>query len=133
MPLKDDPLPELRPTRWWQSLFGITPMFNRRDRVTAYLIVGYFLLWLGVFAAGMIYGAIADPGELAWAQFWHVYLYISAGLLVCSTLWLGIGGLRDLASLFRNLRSAQRDYSDTGEAAHAHPEPIAITLEESDR
>jgi hypothetical protein len=47
-----------------------------------------------------------------------VYIYISAGLLVCTTVWLGIGGLRDLASLFRDLRSADRDYSDTGEVKH---------------
>jgi solute:Na+ symporter, SSS family len=111
-------LPLFRPTKRWQTIFGITPMFNRRDRVTAYLIVGYFLVWLGVFAVGMIYGAIVDPGALAWARFWHFYLYISAGLLVVTTIWLGIGGLGDMASLFRSLRSADRDFSDTGEAAH---------------
>ena len=111
-------LPDLRPTQWWQTIFGITPMFNRRDRATAYLIVGYFLFWLGVFAVGMIYGTIVDPGELAWAKFWHVYIYISAGLLVCSTVWLGIGGLRDLVSLFRSLSDVDRDYSDTGEVKH---------------
>jgi SSS family solute:Na+ symporter len=109
-------LPNLRPTRWWQTIFGITPMFNRRDRITAYLIVGYFVAWLGVFAAGMIYGTLFDPGALVWAKFWHVYIYISAGLLVLCMLWLGIGGLRDLASLFRSLRGTDRDYSDTGEA-----------------
>lgn len=93
-------------------------MFNRRDRVTAYLIVGYFMFWLGVFCAGMIYGTLFDPGEMAWAKFWHVYIYISAGLLVCTTVWLGIGGLRDLASLFHSLRSADRDFTDTGEVKH---------------
>ena len=115
--VKGEELPELRPTKWWQTIFGITPMFNRRDRVTAYLVVGYFLVWLGVFAAGMIYGFVADPGDAAWARFWHVYIYISAGLLVITTVWLGIGGLRDLVSLFRSLRTADRDYSDTGEGA----------------
>ena len=115
--VKGEELPELRPTKWWQTIFGITPMFNRRDRVTAYLVVGYFLFWLGVFAAGMIYGFVADPGDAAWARFWHVYIYISAGLLVITTVWLGIGGLRDLVSLFRSLRTADRDYSDTGEGA----------------
>jgi solute:Na+ symporter, SSS family len=116
-------LPTLRPTKRWQTIFGITPMFNFRDRVTAYLIVGYFLAWLGVFAAGMVYGAIADPGAFAWAQFWHIYIYISAGLLVVTTFWLGIGGLRDVASLFRSLRAKDRDYSDTGEAASASTSP----------
>jgi SSS family solute:Na+ symporter len=111
-------LPTLRPTRWWQTIFGITPMFNRRDRITAYLVVGYFLVWLAVFAIGMIYGTLYHPGDAVWAQFWHVYIYISTGLLLVTTVWLGIGGLRDLASLFRSLRRADRDYSDTGEMAH---------------
>jgi SSS family solute:Na+ symporter len=109
-----EPLPELRPTRWWQTIFGITPMFNQRDRLTAYLIVGWFLAWLGVFAAGMIYGWIADPGPLAWAKFWRVYLYISFGVLVGTTVWLGIGGLRDLRNLLGSLRSTERDFNDDG-------------------
>jgi hypothetical protein len=33
-------------------------------------------------------------------------------------LWLGIGGLRDLASLFRSLSGSRRDYSDTGEGGN---------------
>jgi len=115
---KGDELPKLLPTQWWQTLFGITPMFNRRDRLTAYLIVGWFLAWLGVFAARMTYGWIADPGETAWAKFWHVYIYLSFGLLICTTLWLGIGGLRDLRNLMRNLRSTERDLSDDGTVKH---------------
>ncbi|MEI6390413.1 MAG: hypothetical protein WCT12_04835 [Verrucomicrobiota bacterium] len=116
---KGEPLPRLVPTRWWETIFGITPMFNRRDRLTAYLIVGYFLAWLGVFAAGMVYGLLADPGQWAWAKFWHVYLYISFVLLVGTTLWLGIGGLRDLRNLLRSLRSTERDFSDDGSVMHA--------------
>jgi solute:Na+ symporter, SSS family len=125
-------LPMLRPSKWWQTIFGITPMFKRRDRVTAYVIVGYFLVWLGVFAAGTIYGALFDPGELAWARFWQVYIYISAGLLVVTTIWLGVGGLRDMANLFRSLRGEDRDYSDTGEAAPGDPATPAATAAQSE-
>jgi hypothetical protein len=57
---------------------------------------------------------VVDPGQAAWAKFWHVYLYFSFGLLVSSTLWLGIGGLRDLRNLLHNLRSTKRDHSDDG-------------------
>jgi hypothetical protein len=122
--VKGEELPDLLPTKKWQTLFGITPMFNRRDRLTAYLIVGWFLVWLGVFAAGMIYGAVADPGEAAWAKFWHVYLYIGFAVLVSTTLWLGIGGLRDLRNLLRSLASTERDFSDDGSVKHA-PIPAA--------
>lgn len=116
--VQGEELPNMRPTRWWQNFFGITPMFNRRDRITAYVIVGWFLVWLGVFIVGMIYGWVADPSDAVWAKFWHVYLFISVGVLVGSTLWLGIGGLRDLRRLFRSLRSAERDFSDDGTVKH---------------
>jgi SSS family solute:Na+ symporter len=118
--VEGEALPELRPVKRWQSVFGITPMFNTRDRITAYVVVGWFLVWMGVFAIGMIYGTLADPGEAAWARFWHLYLYISFGLLVCTTLWLGIGGCRDMASLFRSMRETNRDFGDTGESKHNH-------------
>ncbi|MBN8460072.1 MAG: hypothetical protein J0M04_19770 [Verrucomicrobia bacterium] len=108
-------LPELRPTKRWQTIFGITPMFNGRDRLTAYLIVGWFLVWLGVFAGGMIYGTIVGPSEMAWAGFWQVYLYVGFGLLVCTTLWLGIGGVRDMIHLFRSMKGTDRDFGDTGD------------------
>jgi hypothetical protein len=97
-------------------VFGITPMFNRRDRLTAYAVVGYFLFWLVVFAAGMLYGHFRQPSDAVWAKYWHAYIYISAGLLLVTTVWLGIGGLRDLRNLFRSLSTGKRDYSDTGEA-----------------
>jgi SSS family solute:Na+ symporter len=112
--VKGEALPELQPTKWWQTIFGITPMFNRRDRLTAYLVVGWFVAWLGVFGVGMIYGLIADPGQLAWAKFWHFYLYLSFSLLIGTTLWLGIGGLRDLRNLIYSLCSTERDFSDDG-------------------
>jgi SSS family solute:Na+ symporter len=115
---KGEPLPELRPTQWWQSIFGITPMFNRKDRLTAYIIVGWFLFWLGVFAGGMVYGYLVDPGEAFWAKFWHVYLYVSFAVLVGSTVWLGIGGIKDVINLFKSMRATDRDFSDTGETRH---------------
>lgn len=124
--VKGEELPVLLPTKWWERIFGITPMFNRRDRITAYVVVGWFLAWLGVFAAGMIYGYAADPGEATWARFWHGYLFISFGLLIGTTLWLGIGGIRDVRDLFRSMSAGDRDFSDTGECKHG------VTLESKD-
>ena len=73
--------PEHHLVKWWQAIFGITPMFDRRDRLTAYAIVGFFLFWLGVFIVGTAYGVMSlydlvprIPVE-DWAAFWHaVYL-----------------------------------------------------------
>ena len=115
---KNEVLPELRPTRWWQSIFGITPMFTLRDRITAYIIVGWFLFWLGTFIAGMTYGYFANPGDAVWVNFWYVYLCLNFTVLVGTTLWLGIGGIKDVLSLFKTMGASGRDFSDTGESKH---------------
>jgi hypothetical protein len=81
-------------------------------------VVGWFLAFLGVFIVGMVYGYLVDPGEAVWARFWHVYLFISFGLLAVSTVWLGIGGLKDVRNLFTSLQQSGRDFSDTGEMKH---------------
>jgi SSS family solute:Na+ symporter len=116
--ITDEALPVLRPTRWWQSIFGITPMFNLRDRITAYIIVGWFLFWLGTFIVGMIYGFFAKPSDAVWVTFWYVYLCLNFAVLVGTTVWLGIGGIKDVLSLFSTMGAADRDFSDTGESKH---------------
>jgi SSS family solute:Na+ symporter len=102
------------PTRWHEKIFGIDREFNRRDRLIAYMIVGWFLMWLLVFAIGTIYAWLAQPGETDWAQFWLIYLYILFGMAVITTLWFTIGSCSDLLYFFRSLRTQQRDYSDDG-------------------
>lgn len=114
----DELLPELRPTRWWQTIFGITPMFNRRDRITAYLIVGWFLFWLGTFVVGMIYGVLINPPDAVWVNFWFIYLCLNFAVLMGSTLWLGIGGIQDVLALFKTMSGARRDTADDGTVSH---------------
>ncbi len=100
--------------RWHQRLFGITPMFDRHDRITAYAVVGLFLLYLTIFVVGMIVGYTVSPGLDAWARFWQIFLMFSYGILILSTLWLGIGGFRDLRSLMKGMRSQLADTKDDG-------------------
>jgi SSS family solute:Na+ symporter len=114
----DEVLPELRPTRWWQSLFGITPMFKLRDRITAYIIVGWFHFGLGAFIVGMTYGYFAQPDDAVWVNFWYAYLCLNFALLIGTTLWLGIGGIQDVLALFTTMGAAGRDFSDTGDTKH---------------
>jgi SSS family solute:Na+ symporter len=100
--------------RWTDRIFGITPEFTRRDRLIVRLIVGWYLLWLGVFLAGTLYGWIANPGEAAWARFWGVYIGALYGLAIVTTVWFTVAGVRDLLRYLRDLHRQDRDFSDTG-------------------
>jgi SSS family solute:Na+ symporter len=114
----DELLTHDQPVAGWQRIFGITRMFNLEDRVTAYFLMGYFLLSLGIFTTGMIYAFIAGPSEDQWAYFWGLFLIGQILLLVISTFWLGIGGTRDTLRLFRSMKTKPVDHSDTGEVTH---------------
>ncbi|MFO1492546.1 MAG: hypothetical protein U1F87_16925 [Kiritimatiellia bacterium] len=116
--IPDETLTHDEPVAGWQRIFGITRMFKLEDRITAYFLMGYFLASLAVFGIGMTYGYFARPSEDAWAKFWAVYLIVQGGLLVVSTLWLGIGGVRDTLRLFRSARTGGVDATDTGEVRH---------------
>jgi SSS family solute:Na+ symporter len=102
------------PTRWYEKIFGITREFNRFDRFLAYAIVGWFLMWLGVFVIGMIYGVVAKPEETAWAKFWHVYLFILFVVALFTTVLFTVGGFKDLMHLFKVLKTQVRDFDDDG-------------------
>lgn len=107
----------------WQRAFGITRMFSREDRVTAYLVIGYFLLSLAVFLAGMLIGWIGNPTDDDWMKFWAIFLIGQLALLVGSTLWLGIGGIRDLRRLFREMKTSPHETRETGELVHESAAP----------
>lgn len=107
-----------QPVAGWQRIFGITRMFTREDRLTAYLLMGYFLFSLLVFTVGMVYGYFAKPSEDTWLKFWGVFLVAQVVLLAGSTVWLGLGGIRDTLRLFVGLKAEKVDDADTGEVKH---------------
>ncbi len=117
---------------WWQRLFGITRMFTREDRITAYIIIGYFQLSFVTFVIGTTYGWLQKPSDDAWAHFWSVYLSVQLLLLVGSTLWLGIGGIRDLRRLVHSMRTVKRDFSDIGEMQHNVPAEAPAPAEQAE-
>jgi len=103
-----------RAVSWRHRLFGIDREFKALDRATAYMIVGWFLVFLAVFLGGTVYALVASPSEQCWALFWRCYLGLLFVLAIGVTIWLTWGGFKDMVSLFRALRSRERDFEDDG-------------------
>jgi SSS family solute:Na+ symporter len=99
---------------WHKKMFGITPEFDRHDRFIAYLIVGWFVFWLGVFCVGMIYAKIFHPGDEVWTKFWLIYLIILFVMAVVTTVWFTIGSIRDIRNMFASLKTQMRNDADDG-------------------
>jgi len=62
----------------------------------------------------MAYGFLANPADAVWVRFWDIYLCLNFALLVGTTLWLGIGGIKDVLSLFKTMSGTNRDATDDG-------------------
>lgn len=102
----------------WQRICGITQEFTKGDRLTVYFIFGWIFFW---FAACLVMITLAVTGRIGdetWAPFWKFYLFALFGLLLATTVWLGIGGIRDLRNMFRLLKEARDDVSDDGTVKH---------------
>jgi hypothetical protein len=118
-PLEDD-----RHLPLWKRICGITPEFTPRDRLTVSLFFGWVFTWCAgclVMIALSISGKI---GSAEWAGFWKVYLIALFGLLVFTTIWLGMGGVRDLKTMFRLLREERSEASDDGTVPESATEDI---------
>jgi hypothetical protein len=46
--------------------------------------------------------------------FWKYFCWVMLGIMMVLTVWLGVGGFRDLGALFRQLRLVKRDARDDG-------------------
>jgi len=99
-------------------LFGITKEFTRFDRFTTYVVVGWFILLFIVFVVGTLYGLIFEISTDSWARFWYWYMWQLFVVFFVSTIWLTIGGLRDVRKMYRLLRTRKRDFSDDGRVCH---------------
>jgi len=102
----------------WKRIFGITPDFTTRDRITVGIFFGWISAWfvacvtlIGLSAAGTI-------GDAVWGSFWKAYLISLFGLLLITTIWLGLGGVGDLRTMFRMLSASKEDTSDDGTVVH---------------
>ncbi|MEE2658252.1 MAG: sodium:solute symporter [Candidatus Latescibacterota bacterium] len=99
----------------WHTALGINADFTRGDK----LIYGFTIVKsMGLFALWLIMTITAFTTGVS-IQGWTTYHYwVNAVFFIVLTLaimvWLTIGGMRDVFQLFRDLRTAKRDFSDDG-------------------
>jgi len=101
------------PTRGWKML-GMGKEFTKGDKfiyIISYIWIG---LWTIVFIIGTIYNLTHEVGDAAWAAYWRIYVLIHVSVSVVVVIWFTIGGVFDMKSMFRQLRTMQRDDDDDG-------------------
>ncbi len=107
----------------FSKIIGITPEYTRGDRIIAYSVFFYSVVYsVGiVFFAIVIWNAIW-PWPNSW---WTVKFFITTLLIpgivgVISTIWFMIGGSIDAIQLFRDLKKRVEDPNDNGQILDDH-------------
>ena len=102
------------PARGWRALLTMGKEFSRSDRILYIASFSWGVFWGIVFVAGTVYNIFFDVKQESWFAYWRLYilLYLVIGVVV--TIWVGIGGIRDMKDLFRRLATAKRDDRDDG-------------------
>lgn len=105
--------------RDWRRLIGITLECTRGDRLIYYLKVGWTAFWLVAFVLGTVLGLTIGIPNAIWMNWWTFTIVLGAAVGAITIGWFLWGGMRDLRSLLRSLRTAQRDLQDDGSVAAA--------------
>lgn len=96
-------------------LIGIDKHFTRGDKWIAAGLLGWSLLWVGVFIVGGLWNLIAPWPEAWWAQFWHITgIGIPIFMALITAIWFTWGGTRDIIQLFQRLKTKQTNELDDG-------------------
>ncbi len=68
------------------------------------------LLFVVVTSISMVLGLSNEQ----WKNYHYYYFFVMVSISFIIAIWLGIGGLRDIIRLFRDLKKSRRDVRDDG-------------------
>jgi len=104
---------DILPATGWR-VFKMSKEFTFGDKCIFSGSYGYIVLFFGIFLVGTLYALNSDIADTSWMSFWRGYCWVMLLLSVVITLWLAIGGGRDLKSMLQLLRTTKRDTRDDG-------------------
>lgn len=96
------------------AIFGMGKDFSGGDKVLFIGSYAYIFLFFIVFFIGTVYMLSTDVSDAAWGEFWWYFCVIILLMTALITIWVGIGGLRNLREMFEMLRTIKRDVHDDG-------------------
>ena len=101
------------PKRGW-AIFGMGKEFSTGDRVLFIGSYAYIFLFFAVFLIGTVYMLSTDISDTAWGEFWWWFCIIILLMTAAITVWVTLGGIRNLKEMFEMLRAIKRDEADDG-------------------
>ena len=102
----------------FRKMIGITPEYTKGDKVIAYFVFYYSIVWsLIILFGGTVLWNLFFPWPDSW---WSVRYVFTIGILpvltgIISTVWFLWGGIRDMKQLFVDLDNRKDDANDNGQ------------------
>jgi SSS family solute:Na+ symporter len=96
---------------------GLSKEFTGGDKILFYATLFWSIGWFVVFIFGMAYNWLNPIPDNAWLKLWAAKVIIAFLLGAVCTVWISIGGIRDLRFMFHALGTASRDHKDDGTVA----------------
>ena len=105
----------------WKTVFGkligVTPEYSFWDRVVAYSIFGYSIVYqfIGTFIVILIWNLFQKWPVSWWSGYFLITGLVVPGVItVIVTVWFGIGSVKDMIQLFRDLKTRKINFLDNG-------------------
>ena len=112
--IKDDTIAEVS-NKGILAKLGITKEFTRGDKFIYWLAFSLSFFFFGTFLIGSMYQwLVAEIPDSFWLKYWYCYLCLIIVFSVSFTVWMILGGIRDIFRMFKLLKSAKPDESDDG-------------------
>ncbi|MEW6753089.1 MAG: sodium:solute symporter [Candidatus Latescibacterota bacterium] len=101
------------PQRGWKAL-RMGREFTRVDRIVYVASYVYIVGTFGTFVVGTALMFATDVADASWGRFWWYYCLIMLLFSAVVTVWISLGGARDLRALLSTLKVLRRDHTDDG-------------------
>ena len=106
---------------------GVDAECTRWDKLIYMVAISKTGLLLGSFAVMTTLGLTMKLSDRQWSLFHQCFLWFFIGTSFVIAIWLSVGGLRDAAAMFKDLKAAKRDYADDGTVKTHYVEESDVT------
>ncbi len=111
-------------------LLGWDMNFTRGDKWITGALLGWSLLWFGIFVIGTGWNFLSPWSNAVWSSFWY-FSIVWLAIFMCSltAVWFTWGGMRDIFKLFKKLKHADFSHLDDGTVmGHRNLDEVAATV-----
>ncbi len=103
------------------KMFGITDEFTKFDKLIYFLTLLWSVTWFFVLVIGTAYALISgNTTTEGWAHYWWFRCWSLLIVAVIVSIWLLIGGLADMLTMFKTLSQARANELDDGRVDDHH-------------